>query len=78
MDARDDAEVVEAPGAECSANIVVPWAIQEYRRVLDGLDDDAILNCTVISQTKTAEVFKSLSRAFWFSAGIYNFSAFQC
>lgn len=29
MDARDEAEVDEAPGEECSANIVVPWAMQE-------------------------------------------------
>lgn len=65
MDASEEADVDEAPGEECSANIVVPWAMQElskirqltdesrrscscsrsyYRRVLDGLDDDAILN----------------------------------
>lgn len=29
MDASEEAEVDEAPGEECSANIVVPWAMQE-------------------------------------------------
>jgi hypothetical protein len=33
---------------------VVPWAMQEYRSVLDGLDDDAILNCIVIPQMKNS------------------------
>jgi hypothetical protein len=29
MEASDEAEVDEAPGEECSARMVVPWAIQE-------------------------------------------------
>lgn len=28
MEARDDAEVEDVPGAECSVRIVVRWAIQ--------------------------------------------------
>ena len=28
MEARDEAEVEDVPGAECSARIVVRWAIQ--------------------------------------------------
>jgi hypothetical protein len=34
MDASDDADVLDAPGAECSARMVVPWAMQELQ---DGL-----------------------------------------
>lgn len=35
MEARDEAEVDEVPGEECSARMVVRWAIQElkYRSV---------------------------------------------
>ena len=29
MEARDEAEVLEEPGAECSARMVVRWAIHE-------------------------------------------------
>jgi hypothetical protein len=29
IDASDEADVEEAPGEECSARIVVPWAMQE-------------------------------------------------
>ena len=68
MDARDEAEVDEAPGEECSANIVVPWAMQElsvfrtyYKRELDGLDDDAILSCAVIRQSNSS-TFKLASK----------------
>lgn len=28
MDARDEADVLDEPGAECSARMVVRWAIQ--------------------------------------------------
>jgi hypothetical protein len=33
IDARDEAEVEEAPGDECSARIVVPCAIQELEDI---------------------------------------------
>ena len=29
IEARDEADVLEEPGAECSARMVVRWAIQE-------------------------------------------------
>jgi hypothetical protein len=29
MDASEDADVVDAPGDECSARMVVPWATHE-------------------------------------------------
>lgn len=42
MDARDDAAVEDVPGEECSARIVVRWAMQELefgtcQRCADGL-----------------------------------------
>lgn len=33
MDAREEAEVDEAPGDECSARIVVPCAMQELEGI---------------------------------------------
>jgi hypothetical protein len=40
IDAMDEAEVEEVPGDECSAKIVVRWAMQEllsFRTVSDAL-----------------------------------------
>lgn len=53
MDASEEAEVDEAPGEECSANIVVPWAIQELSYICQWTDD-------VSSKEETEHVQNSL------------------